>query len=148
MPLKKLPHQVVGRNVVRRFPQEPDGVSSWPRMPAALDRNQHHFRPVLPWPIGRSLDGHAIVGLVWLVGDDRRFGTAVRFHPGPDGMLDGEKVRTADALPFATAKGCKLVVGAVEVRSPISIATGGRVFLEENLRGSPKAEARAGAVVE
>ena len=33
-------------------------------------------------------------------------------------------------------------------RSQISIATGGRVFLEENLSGSPKTEARAGAVVE
>lgn len=33
-------------------------------------------------------------------------------------------------------------------RSQISIATGGRIFLEENLSGSPKAEARAGAVVE
>ena len=33
-------------------------------------------------------------------------------------------------------------------RSPISIATGRRGFLEENLSGSAKAEARAGAVVE
>jgi hypothetical protein len=34
-------------------------------------------------------------------------------------------------------------------RSPISIAiaTGVRVFLEENLGGSPKVEARAGTVV-
>jgi hypothetical protein len=32
-------------------------------------------------------------------------------------------------------------------RSPISIATGRRGFLEENLSGSPEAEARAGAVV-
>jgi hypothetical protein len=35
-----------------------------------------------------------------------------------------------------------------ERRSPISIATGRRGFLEENLSGSPKAEALAGAVVE
>ena len=33
-------------------------------------------------------------------------------------------------------------------RSPISIAIGGWVFLEENFSGSPKAEACAGAVVE
>ena len=33
-------------------------------------------------------------------------------------------------------------------RSQISIATGRRGFLEENLTGSPKAEARAGAVIE
>src|SRR5487761_1082506 len=33
-------------------------------------------------------------------------------------------------------------------RSPISIATGGRAFLEENLGGSSESEARAGAVVE
>jgi Zinc carboxypeptidase len=33
-------------------------------------------------------------------------------------------------------------------RSPISIATGGRGFLEENLSGSSEAEACAGAVVE
>ena len=36
----------------------------------------------------------------------------------------------------------------LEGRSQISIATGGRVFLEENLSGSPKTEALAGAVVE
>jgi hypothetical protein len=33
-------------------------------------------------------------------------------------------------------------------RSPISIATGWRVFLEENLSGSSEAEARTGAVIE
>ena len=33
-------------------------------------------------------------------------------------------------------------------RSQISIATGRRGFLEENLTGSPKAEARTGAVIE
>jgi hypothetical protein len=33
-------------------------------------------------------------------------------------------------------------------RSPISIATGGRMFLGKNLSGSPKTEALAGAVVE
>jgi len=39
---------------------------------------------------------------------------------------------------------CLLTAG----RSPISIAIGRRGFLEENLSGSAKAEARAGAVVE
>jgi SRSO17 transposase len=38
--------------------------------------------------------------------------------------------------------------GTLPRRSQISIATGGRGFLEENLGGSLKAEARAGAVVE
>ena len=33
-------------------------------------------------------------------------------------------------------------------RSQISIATGRRGFLEENLSGCPEAEARAGAVIE
>ena len=33
-------------------------------------------------------------------------------------------------------------------RSPISIAIGGWLFLEENFSGSPKSEACAGAVVE
>ena len=36
----------------------------------------------------------------------------------------------------------------MERRSQISIATGRRGFLEENLTGSPKAEARTGAVIE
>jgi transaldolase len=36
----------------------------------------------------------------------------------------------------------------VHGRSQISIATGRRGFLEENLTGSPKAEARTGAVIE
>ena len=45
-------------------------------------------------------------------------------------------------------KGSQCPVCKVPRRSQISIATGGRVFLEENLSGSPKTEARAGAVVE
>ena len=62
-----------------------------------------------------------------------------------------EAVRTALAQEWAPEQ----IAGRMEQqdsdrrgRSPISIATGGRGFLEENLSGSPKAEARAGAVVE
>jgi antitoxin (DNA-binding transcriptional repressor) of toxin-antitoxin stability system len=39
-------------------------------------------------------------------------------------------------------------VAKITWRSPISIAIGGWLFLEENFSGSPKAEACAGAVVE
>ena len=49
------------------------------------------------------------------------------------------------ANPPHTKKG---KAGPVSRRSQISIATGRRGFREENLSGSPKAEALAGAVVE
>jgi hypothetical protein len=42
----------------------------------------------------------------------------------------------------------KIEDGNFRGRSQISIATGRRGFLEENLTGSPKAEARTGAVIE
>ena len=45
--------------------------------------------------------------------------------------------------PFGISGGT--IVGR---RSQISIATGRRGFLEENLSGCPEAEARAGAVIE
>jgi hypothetical protein len=43
---------------------------------------------------------------------------------------------------------CAEIAAEEEGRSLISIANGGRGFLEENLIGSPKAEARAGVAVE
>ena len=57
--------------------------------------------------------------------------------------------RTADVcLDDAGVGEFQCIIERDDGWSPISIATGGRGFLEENLSGSPKAEARAGAIVE
>ena len=57
------------------------------------------------------------------------------------GIMDLKPVR----LPAAA---CWLRFRRIPRRSQISIATGRRGFLEENLSGCPEAEARAGAVIE
>ena len=66
------------------------------------------------------------------------FADATAYRPQTEGPGYGAPFQKR-AVPFAEEE---------SRRSPISIATGGRVFLEENFVGSPKAEARAGAVVE
>ena len=53
--------------------------------------------------------------------------------------------KTSDVVSL---KNYNHVAIVLDWRSPISIAIGRRGFLEENLSGSAKAEARAGAVVE
>ena len=55
---------------------------------------------------------------------------------------------TINTILFDTANAAAYTIGSGGGRSQISIATGRRGFREENLSGSPKAEALAGAVVE
>jgi len=59
-----------------------------------------------------------------------------------------ERKKNPPREPKTSTATIVLRTGSERRRSPMSIATGRRGLLEENLSGSPKAEARAGAVVE
>lgn len=57
------------RRLLHRVPLE--------ELPKQVVGNQYHLRPVLPQPVGLSLDGRPVVGLVRLVGDNGRLWATV-----------------------------------------------------------------------
>jgi len=56
MPREELPHQVIGRDILRRFSEERKiDISPWPSVTAAMYDEEDDFGPVLARPVGFPL---------------------------------------------------------------------------------------------
>src|SRR5208337_4648520 len=114
--LKKLPHEVVGRDLPSAFSQESQArVPAGPGMTASLDGVQDHFRA---FPAGTiPLPPHActVVLEILQLGDHGRFRAAVRLYPGPDRPFDREELQVLRDSLIRAAKEHQPILGPVEV---------------------------------
>ena len=100
-------------------------------------------------PDRRHLAEAIAIGASWFITLDKDIIKKTRDEPTKPTKIEGVIVGLPSELRTRMTFDLVLGLRLAEARwSQISIAIAGRGFLEENLSGSPKAEARAGAVVE
>ena len=120
MPLKKIPHQFIRRDVHRGWAERrDDGLLPGPGVAAVFDFDEHDFAAILAAAPGPAGAFHAVVGLV-RQSDDFGIGlAAIGLDPALSRVFDGAKLRDASTPQGAFAKaafeGRELVACAVEM---------------------------------
>jgi hypothetical protein len=133
------------------------GLSSYVHLALLFQQKSHalfriHQRQLVSFRRDRKLSGKRPRGTIALYAKSRLVRKLARFDQIVEYTKPVLRPRWISAADYAalseTMRVRELRYWTKYRRSQLSIATGGRVFLEENLGGSSETEARAGAVVE
>src|SRR5208337_2380703 len=114
--LKKLPHEVVGRDLPCAFSQESQArVPAGPGMTTSLDGVEDHFRAFLAGTIPLPPRACTVVLEILQIGDHWRFRAAVRLYPDPDRLVDREELQVLGDSLIRAAEEHQPILGPVEV---------------------------------